>query len=268
MMSPDEVIVTLLSVVIGLGGWALWLFRASAFDDLRPGRGPVASLAWTIVVLTLLIVAILRVCAADDVREAEQYLFMYSVLGLAWLRLANVLFPFAGLHPHDDLIERGNTAALWAWIGAMTGVALCYAGGNIGNGPGWWVVVFSAGLAPAALGGVWLLMGAGGGVTDAGVIDRAPATGARRGGLLASIGLIAGAAVTGDWISTPATVADFVIRAWSVVPLVLLAIAIERALRPRPDRPRPAMASAGVLPATVYVTIAIAVTRWLQVATW
>ena len=36
-------------------------------------------------------------------------------------------------------------AAVPAVVGALVGVTFCYAGGNIGDGPGWWVVVFSAG---------------------------------------------------------------------------------------------------------------------------
>jgi hypothetical protein len=38
-------------------------------------------------------------------------------------------------------LEHGNPAA-----GAILGLTLAFARGNIGNGPGWWVVVFSAGM--------------------------------------------------------------------------------------------------------------------------
>ena len=151
-MSGDEVIVTLASLVVGsaagrCGSTARRRSRPCAEARLRSSL-----LASTLGLLGLLIFAFLRFCAADDVREAPEYLFMYFVIGLAWMRVAAMVFPLAGLHPHDDIIERRNAAAVPAWIGAMTGVALCYSGANVGNGPGWWVVVFSAGLATASLG--------------------------------------------------------------------------------------------------------------------
>jgi uncharacterized membrane protein YjfL (UPF0719 family) len=263
-MSGDEVLVVVGSMVIGIGGWALWLFRARAFDDLRPGPSPVSVVISALAVLTALIALILRLYAAVDVRDAPEYLFMYSLAGLAWLRLAHTAFPFVGLHPRDDLIERNNAAALWTWVGAMTGVAFCYAGGNIGDGPGWWVVVFSGGLATAALAGVWMALGNWAGAVDSVVIDRDLAAGARFGGLLAAVGIICGMAVTGDWISAGATIADFG-RAWPVVPLVVVAIGVERAMRPRPDRPRAPLVAAGIVPALVYLAAAIFVVQWFEV---
>jgi hypothetical protein len=261
-MSGDETLVLLVSVVVGLGGWALWLFRAASFGGLRRGRSPVRVVATTLVVLLVLIVVILRLCAADDVRTSPAYMFMYSALGLAWLRLASLALPLAGLHPRDDLIERRNAAALPVWIGAMTGAALCYAGGNIGNGPGWWVVVFSGGLATAALAAVWIALDEGAGAADSVVIDRDMAAGVRLAGLLTAAGIICGEAVTGDWISAGATIADFGARAWPLVPLVLVAIAIERALGPRPERPRAPLVQAGAVPALLYLVFATGVVLW------
>jgi len=266
-MSGDELIVLLASLVLGVGGWMLWLFQIGSVEGLRPTRSPVAVSVASLAGLTLLIFGVLRLLAADDVRNAPQYLLMYCALGLAWLRMAAWLFPFAGLHPRDDVIERRNRAALPAWIGAMAGVALCYSGANIGNGPGWWVVVFSAGLATAALGGAWFALGVWAGLTDAVVIERDTAAGIRLGGALAAFGLLFGAAVAGDWVSAGATIADFAGVAWPALPLLVVALPIERALRPRPEQPRVPIAAGGVLPAIGYLGAAAAA-AWLGRVPW
>lgn len=262
-MSGDEGLVFFASLAVGVGGWAWWLFKAASFDGLRKRSAPVRMVGAILVALFALIVIILKLCAADDVRPSPPYMVMYSLFGLAWLRVASLAFPLLGLHPRDDLIERGNAAALPMWAGAMTGVALCYAGGNIGNGPGWWVVVFSSGLATAGLGATWSALGNWAGAVDSVVIDRDMAAGLRLGGLLASAGIICGSAVTGDWISAGATTADFVARAWPLVPLMAAAIGLEQMWRPRPGRPLPSVVPAGVMPALVYLTVAVAIVLWV-----
>jgi len=257
-MSGDEMFVTAASILLGPIAWAWWLFRAASIDGLRKSRAPVVVMGTVVGLAGLLISAILGAWAAVDVRDAPQYIFMYFVMGLAWIRLAAFCFPMAGLNPRDDVIERRNAAALPAWTGAILGVALCYAGGNIGNGPGWWVVVFAATLATAALAAVWLAMGQWSGVVDAVVIDRDVAAGWRFGGLLTACGCIFGGAVMGDWVSAQATVIDFVARAWPVLPVVTIALMIERIMRPRPGRPPTPVIDGGVVPAIVYVSMAAA----------
>ena len=265
-MSGDEALVTVASIVLGPAAWAWWLFRAASFDTLRPHRAPVAAFGAAVGVAGLIIFGVLRFLAADDVREAPQYLFMYFSLGLAWLRVAALVFPLAGLSPRDDLIERRNAAAIPAWMGGVFGVACCYAGANVGNGPGWWVVVFSAGLATAGLGAVWLFM-AGTGLIDEVTVDRDAAAGIRLGGFLLACGLVFGSAVAGDWVSGPDTVIDFFMRAWTVVPIVVLAMVVERTQRLSPERPNAPLMPGGVLPAVIYVSLAILAAtfpRWLR----
>ena len=64
-----------------------------------------------------------------------------------------------------------NAAAAMATAGATIGVTLSYAGGNIGDGPGWWVVVFSAAIATAGLFACWLAsVGTYASVAGAGVL--------------------------------------------------------------------------------------------------
>ena len=149
-MSPDEIVVTIAAVVFGPGAWVLWFVRSSG--SALPGRGSdgLGVLGATLVACSTLLMFVLVTAASHDVRAVIEYLFMYSVLGLAWLRIAEPLFVYAGVSARDDVVERGNNAATIALSGALVAVMLCFAGGNIGDGPGWWVVVFSAALAPFA----------------------------------------------------------------------------------------------------------------------
>src|SRR3989337_1582139 len=120
---------------------------------------------------------------------------MYLVLGLAWLRIAEWFFGFAGLSVRDDIVERRNGAAVPAVVGAMAGVTFCYAGANVGDGPGWGGVAFSAGLATGALFAAWLAFGVLGHGIDAVTIDRDTAAGVRLGAFLAACGFVLGRAV-------------------------------------------------------------------------
>ena len=257
-MSGDETFVTIVSLVLGPAAWAFWLFRSASIVGLRKSGPSVPMLGATIGLAGVLIFLVLTELAADDVRDAPQYLFMYFVMGLAWVRVGAFAFPLLGLNPRDDLIERRNAAALPAFVGAIVGVTLCFSGGNVGNGPGWWVVVFAAGLASAALAGVWFMVGRWSGVIDFVTIDRDIAAGWRLGGLLAACGLVFGAAVAGDWVSAPATVADFVRRGWPALLIAALAIQVERILHPRPDRPAAPVLQGGIFPALFYLGLAIA----------
>jgi uncharacterized membrane protein YjfL (UPF0719 family) len=182
---------------------------------------------------------------------------MYIVLGLAWLRAAAFTFPYLGLSPRDDVVERGNRAAMAALVGALLGVTLCYAGGNVGDGPGWWVVLFSAGLATGVLIVMWAALAHLTPVADAVTVDRDPAAGIRLGAYLLSTGLILGRGVAGDWESARATVSDFLAALPAAVVILILAVIIERVARPTPQRPQAPIAALGVLPCAAYLFIAI-----------
>jgi hypothetical protein len=65
----------------------------------------------------------------------------------AALGISGQLLSFLGVSARDDVLERRNSAALIAVVGALLGAILCIAGGNIGEGPGVEVVIASAGTA-------------------------------------------------------------------------------------------------------------------------
>ena len=81
-----------------------------------------------------------------------------NFVGTAWLFLATLLFPWLGLSISDDVIERRNPGALVALCGALLGLALIYAGGNLGEGSSYWNNIFSAALGTIGFFVSWFLL--------------------------------------------------------------------------------------------------------------
>jgi uncharacterized membrane protein YjfL (UPF0719 family) len=190
----------------------------------------------------------LKLFSAEDVRDDARYLTMYMLLGAAWLIVGQTPLPLLGLSIRDDVLERGNRAASYAIAGAFFGITLSYAGGNAGNGPGWWVVVFSAALSTAALLLLWMAFASLTALADRIAIDRDEAAGLRAAGFFVGCGLVLGRAVAGDWVSVSATVIDFASLAWPAGLLMIGAAATERAFRPAAERGAAPVFTCGVLP--------------------
>jgi uncharacterized membrane protein YjfL (UPF0719 family) len=256
-MSADELIVTAAAVILGPILWGVWLFRMSRVRAPRRGGAGPAAIAAALVGCAALLYVVLRTAASYDVVDAPRYQLMYVVVGLAWVRVAEMMFPYLGLSPRDDVVERSNKAAMLANIGALFAVTLCYAGANIGNGPGWWVVVFSGALSSAALMVAWAVLAQLTPVADAVTIDRDPAAGIRLGGFLVGCGLVLGRGVAGDWESATATLSDFAAALPPAAAILILAIVVERLARPTPQRPHAPLLAWGVLPAVLYLVVAI-----------
>lgn len=256
-MSGDESFVQILCLAVVAFTWLPWLWEAVAcarLDFRLKDR-------WTLFVDPLIcaavIYAVLRSASSFDVRDNPIYIRFYLAMGMAWVGVAARFFlPFFGLSSRDDVVERKNPAAIHALGGALLGVALCFAGGNIGDGPGWWVVVFSAALSTAAFFLLWALLDRFTGLADAVTVERDPASGMRLGGYFLASGLILGRAVAGDWVSAEATVADFGKVAWPVLLLWLAAVLLERTFRPTKETPLPSPLTHGLAPLCAYVALA------------
>lgn len=257
-MSGDELVVLLASGFLTVWGWYAWYLPPIAVESLGARRAGRGLLLLVPVVSLVILFALLKAAAAEDVRDDAGYLALYTLMGAAWTGTAMKLLPFVGLSPADDVVERSNGAAAVAISGALIGCTLCYAGGNIGNGPGWWVVVFSAGLATATLAVLWLLFDRFAHVVDTLTIDRDPAAGLRVFGLLSAAGVVLGRGVAGDWVSVQATLRDFTVLAWPVLALFAAAVLLEHAARPTRERPTPSVTALGVLPAGLYLAAALA----------
>ena len=257
-MSGDEVIVALGSALFALFVWGRWMIGPMRLRRLgAPATGSRLLTVAPLLCLVLLF-AVLQTLASHDVRDDPRYLVMYLALGAAWLAVAMMLMPVLGLSVRDDVLERGNPAAAYAVFGALLGITLAFAGGNIGDGPGWWVVVFSAILATAALYVMWALLERFADVSEQVTVERDAAAGVRLAGFLAGCGLILGRAVAGDWVSTSATVADFARVATPALGLLLIAIPLERLARCTPQHPVRPVVTWGFGPALLYVALAAA----------
>ena len=253
-MSGDEVVVLMVSIGVAALAWGWWYatMRVSVLAVRNAGRSifilsPVACLAMLFLVLWW--------WAADDVRYSGTYLTFYTAMGAAWVGLCALWLKLFGISPRDDVLERQNLAAAFAIAGALAGITFSFAGANVGNGPGWWVVVFSAGLSTLAFFGVWVVVECLTGVSELVTVERACSAGLRLGGFLAATGMILGRAVAGDWVSAQATVQDFSAVAWPVLPLAALAILVER-LRLSDADARDGGSLVGAFVAAVYLTVA------------
>jgi hypothetical protein len=255
-VSGDEVLVLVASVALGPVAWALWFWRLSGLDATRRRRPALRALGVTLAACTAVLLLVLRLLAAHDVRDSLRYTALYLLLGLAWVRGFERCLPWFGLSTRDDVVERGNAAALPAVAGFLGALTLAYAGGNIGDGPGWWVVVACSVLATLGVLLAWLLLESASRVSEHVTVERDLSAGFRLGGFLLACGAVAGRAVAGDWISAEATVSDFVHGAWPLAVLVAVAALVERAARPRPERTEPSPVALGVLPALAYLALA------------
>jgi hypothetical protein len=259
-MSEDETSAFMISAIASVIGILRWYVPALRARSLACPAG----VRFTLLSLPLLclftLFAVLASLAASDVVTSPTYITFYLLMGVGYVSILSQGFPLLGVSLRRDALERGNRASIVALGGALLGLTFCFAGGNIGDGPGWWVVIFSALLATGMWYGLWLLLQLLTNVGEHVSVDRDLASAWRLGGYLLASGLILGRAVAGDWHSPEQTIADFLRMCWPAQILAALAAAIELICRPSPRLARPPASLFGVLPAAMYVAIAIA---WL-----
>jgi len=240
--------------------WGDWYLRALQYE--MAGLRPLLARRLILFVPPLcgtLILSILMRFSASDVRSDTYYMLVYLGLGVIWLALVKWLFPFLGISLEGDVLERGNLAALAALSGALVGASLCYSGGNIGEGPGAEVVIFSAGLATLAWLLGWYVLTLISEVDYAVTVERDLASGIRLGGYLVASGLILGRAAAGNWVSYSATVSDMLVYGISAAGLLLLlALIVERFSRLSVETPRRSWLTYGIVPLLVYNGLAAA----------
>lgn len=204
-----------------------------------------------------LIAIALSLWGAVEVRSSLGEIVFLSLLGWGWLVAAEALFAWVGLSVRDDALERNNLAALVALCGGLVSVALTYAGGSLGEGPSYWNNMFSAGLGTGGVLGLWALLELGAGISDSIAEERDLASGIRLCGFLLAVGLVFFRAVAGDWHSASATVRDFAHDGWMALVIWGIALVIELFARPSVRRPFPSWPSCGLVPASLYVAIAV-----------
>jgi hypothetical protein len=140
----------------------------------------------------------------------------------------------------------------------LVGASCCFAGGNVGNGPGWWVVLFSAGLSTFSLYLLWWLVHCISDLPEKVIVERDLGAGLRAAGFFVASGLILGRAVAGDWISASATLSDFGRMAWPALLLAAVVSVMERCCPLRINLDSGGFSS-GWLPASLYIVAATVV---------
>jgi hypothetical protein len=184
-MSEDEIFVLMMSAVFSLFCWVWWYGAAlTAKSSPVAGRSPARGLLFVMPLLAALVLFVgLKLWSASDVRDDGRYLTMYFLMGLAWSGVASFIPAWLGISFRQDVLTRANHSASLVCGGWILGVTLSFAGANVGDGPGWWVVLFSALLSTAMLTLVYFLWEKLSGSNDAVTIDRDLATGLRMLGL-------------------------------------------------------------------------------------
>ena len=176
---------------------------------------------------------VLLVWSASDVREDRGELSFYLLSSLAVIAASQALFAFLGVSLRDDVIERKNRGALFAFAGLTIGASCCIAGANVGNGPGAEVVLLCAVVSMGTLLLLWSLLAGLADAAEAITVERDSGAGMRAGGFLAGSGAVCGAAVAGDWVSLGATLRDFARFIWPLLAVAILVTLCERTLNRR-----------------------------------
>lgn len=244
------------SVLLGLFFWLKWYGITLRVTSMASTQGQRLSIYATPLICMGILYLILRAVSSFDVRNSSTYLTFYMVMGMAWVGMAGSFFPVMGVSARDDVAERCNPAASYAINGGLIGLTLTFAGGNIGDGPGWWIVVFCAGLATAAWFVLWFLLELAGGISESITVERDESAGLRLSGFLIATGLVLGRAVAGDWHSTPATISDFFTISWPLSILLVMATILERMLAPTKGRPQRSLFGSGMVVFAGYVASA------------
>jgi uncharacterized membrane protein YjfL (UPF0719 family) len=245
-----------LSVPLAIVLWGRWYYSLRLGRTLRASRQGRKALALVPVFCAIFLFAILKRLSANNVKSDSTTVVLYLMFGASWLGLTQMVFGLLGVSARDDVLERGNPSAAWVISGQLIGAAFCFAGANIGNGPGPEVVVLCAFLATFALLLLWFLIDRAASLTDTITIDRNVGIGIRLCGWLVADGIVLGDAVTGNWRSATATARDFVGCAWPAAAFAVLVAFLERKLRTLgPDHPWNSARSSMIL-AVVYVVCA------------
>jgi len=213
-------------------GWWLYSLLAPTHHFVQHWRWRVTLLG-SLALSIAAILFVLKTWASFDVVDDPFYVIGYLSLGVVWISVsAKVLNGVADIRFQQDVRDRNNLAAAVTIGGLLLGSALAYAGGNIGDGPGFHVVVFTALLSTATVyGSAWVLALVSDGEERISV-DHDLGAAVRFAALAIGAGIVAGRAAAGNWVSTEATLRDFAAVAWPVGVLVMASVIMERRAPP------------------------------------
>lgn len=194
----------------------IWKSFAIPSRSVRPGWIPAIFYAFFLLLSIAVLFFVLLRWSDREVRSDWTEIVFYLLFSLAWILAAQEIFALIGISWRDDFVERRNVSAAIAVGGFTLGATFCTAGANIGNGPGWWVVLFCAALSTCTLLALWIILNWTTKLSDTITIERDLGCGIRAGGYLAAAGLTLGISVSGDWKSVSETFSDFLKTAWPI----------------------------------------------------
>lgn len=231
--------------------------RASEIRSVRPSRNSVWLIPASAIAGVALIHTALSFWGAKEVRDDEGQILFLTMIGVVWLVIAWKLYPWVGLSIRADVFEQKNPAAAVALSCALLSTAITFAAGNLGEGPSYAENIFCGGLATGTLFGLWILVELSGRVSVSIAEERDFASGLRFGGLLLAWGLILGRAATGNWHSPEDSVHVFVRDGWPAAVICLGALVVEWFFKPSRRRPFPSWPVFGLVPALLYLLLAV-----------
>lgn len=256
MISADEVVALAISVFLAVVTWCKWSWVAISVKRYNQSRTAGVSLLGGVALGAVLLLFVLGRWSSSDVRDSTIYTSFYFAMGLGFTGMVLAGFDRLGLSVRDDVFERFNPAAAITLAGTTVGTMVAFAGANIGDGPGWWVVVFCAAMSNGALLLGWAMLDLFTNVGERITVDRDVSTAWRAAGWFAATGIIYGRAVAGTWLGIDAAMSDFVMFGIGGLVLLVIALVAELGMK-RGTLPRSAV-TGGVLPGIVYVALAIA----------
>jgi len=227
-MDITEVIILILSCYYTVKNLNDWYQKLPGIGPVRRDNAIKYVLGILPVASFFIILFTLRFLASFDVVNDLIYIIFYVLLGYTWTYLGmKMVFIFFDISWIDDVLNMNNKAALFAVSGAFLGLVTIYSGANIGDGPGWWCVIFAGGLGLIS----WFVLGrivnSLTQVFERITVDRDIYCGIRFGAYLLASGIILARASAGDWTSFYDTIVEFLVG-WPVLPLTVLAILVER----------------------------------------
>lgn len=233
-MSEGELVITVLSLALVIFHVVLFAIGATTTEKVRV-PGTIRTLLLSLIPAPLVLMPVLSTLAAKDVRDDPTYVGMYLLMGMAWTTLSLLTLRLWGFQL-ADVTQRRNAAVRVFIIAFALAAALAFAGANIGDGPGFHVVIFSALLGSLTLYGTFMFQSLVVNARYRMLVDRDTGLAARLGLLLVSVGLVAGRGAAGTWVSSTATIHDFLVVTWPIIPVVVLDAAVTAITRSNHQR--------------------------------
>ena len=146
-MDGSELAVFMISMALTFVYIAKWYYSIASAWPKEHGILGKAVLGFLPAVALVAMLSVLTTLASFDVVGSTFFITFYVFLGFPWLWLGELAMrSFFDISLADDILQMDNKSALLTFAGGFLGVTAIYSAANIGDGPGWWCVVFAGGL--------------------------------------------------------------------------------------------------------------------------